>query len=406
MKKYIFISVAALFTLAACTKVTTGDGADTQREINFEVANYAQTKANVAYDTEVPFGTYAWFNDGSGVAQDFMINERVGYIDNVWKTSERPFYWPKTGNIDFISYSPFAGTNGKRPAAPAADAEAGTAAQEEETPVAPEPIIKRVKDKDFTFEYGKYRANGSQFDLMYADLAAAKNQNESTYTDISGVNGVPTLFHHALARVSFKLKANFLEYTEEGSTTKWEVWLQEAYLYGLRHSGTLKLTMDANQQWVKPANNVWTADPDDEGIMLYSVPEAEEGAEPTGEIPGIPLSDKEYYVLMPEQFVLPQMLYYEDGQIPPQLSLTFYIRTTLSSGKVITEVCDSWIPLYYYMPDGMAKAWQMNQRFLYTINLKPTAGTNHPDDPSDVSILFSPMTEGWDVVEPTFEIEL
>ena len=403
MKQYIFFSAAALLALAACTKVTTGGGTDMQREINFEVANYAQTKANVAYDTQIPFGTYAWFNDGTGVAQDFMINETVGYADGVWKATARPFYWPKTGDIDFISYSPFAGTNGKAPAAPAAGAET-TAAAPAETPAAPEPVIKRIKAGDFTFEYPSYEANGSQYDLMYADLAAAKSRNESTYTDISGVNGVPTLFHHALSRISFRIKANFLEFTEDGYTTKWDVKLQYAELYGLRHSGSLKLTMNDKQEWVKPEGNVWTPDPDQIPGVIYmynALPDSGEEPAPGAEVPGITLSDTEYYELLPKQFVLPQLMQPKEGMVP-QIVLRFFITTTLSSGKVITEVHDAWIKLHDLAP----KAWQMNQRILYTINVKPTAGSDHPDDPTDVSILFYPETEEWEVVEPTFVIEL
>ena len=407
MKQYILISAAALIALAACSKVTTGDDASTQREIRFAVANFAQTKANVEYDKETNFGTYAWLNDGSGTAQVFMINETVGYNEknNVWTTIINPFYWPKTGNIDFISYSPFAGTNGELPAAPAAGSDGtanGQSASQEETPAAPEPVITRIKDKDYTFEYKDYRATGSEYDLMYADMAAAKTQNESTYTSISGVDGgVPTLFHHALSRISFRIKVNFIDDATPDSeaTTTWEVKLQEADLYYVRHTGSLKLTMDANQAWVLPATKTWASNNGYEHIPMYRAPEQQDGQQE--EIPG-QLLTTEYSELLPEQFVLPQNLLLI-GTPSPMLHIKLHITTTLSSGNVLTEVYDETWMLSNWTPD---QAWKMNHRYLYTINIKPTAPGNNPDTPSDVSVLFDPETEDWVVVEPVFEIEL
>lgn len=417
MKQYILISAAALLALAACTKVT-GDGTGTQREIAFAVANYA-TKANVEYDKEANFGSYAWFNDGSGTAQVFMTNEIVGFADGVWKTVERPFFWPKTGNLDFICYSPFAGTNGVAPnrdsAAPAETGTAGngqTAAQEE-TPSAPEPVITREQPENgkpyYTFEYLNYRATGSQYDLMYADLAGAQTaeSKKDTYTSISGVNGVPTLFHHALARVSFRIKANFVEWTEGEDVTKWEIKLQDARLYFVRHTGSFLMQTNSNGMWIIPGNDEgcsWISDPASEkSITLYELNENE-----TEEVPGQLITDTEYYTLLEEQYVLPQTLDRGAQGNAPTLYMKFFITTTLSSGKQITEVYEPWLPLKDQLPEDMAKVWEKNQRFLYTINLKPTAKGNpdNPDDPTDVTILFEPETEDWEVVKPVLEIEL
>ncbi len=105
MKKYIIIAIAALAASAACSKVET---TEVQKEISFEVANNIKTKAftGSVYNNGA-FGTYAWFNN----TDEFMVNEQVDLSGGVWKTVDNTYYWPKTGSISFISYSPFEGTS-------------------------------------------------------------------------------------------------------------------------------------------------------------------------------------------------------------------------------------------------------------------------------------------------------
>ncbi len=397
MKKYIFISAVALLALAACTKVTTGDEFDMQREISFEVAKYVQTKANVKYDTAETFGTYAWFNNGTAVSE-WMVNETVGFVGGVWKTTAHAYYWPKTGSADFISYSPFAGTVNVRPAAAAAATEEAEAQEPAPAP-APEPIITRVKDNDYTFEYGKYLVNGSKYDLMYADLATANANVDEVQDGVdSGYKGVPTLFHHALSRVGIQIGVNFLE--DPDKTTKWEVTLQEAKLKNVKHTGSLKLTM-ADKAWVKPAGEIWTPDAASaaETIVMYELPKEEEPAADT-KVPGLPLTT-EFYDLLAEQFMLPQSLEGE-GETVPTLSLKIHIRTTLSNGLVINETYTKDFPLQ----NLQLKSWKMNQRIIYKISFKPTANIDDPDTPVDATITFDPAQVDWETIEDNAIIQI
>ena len=192
MKKYFILAAVALLALASCAKLTPVQEPD--HEISFQVANYTQTKAD---DTAAnkpgefsnkDFGTYAWFTNEQGVTDPMMVNEQVAKDEEsqVWKTVNRPFYWPKTGYVDFISYSPYV-------------------ADQPESAVNPaKPIISQnsIAWKDYKV---------GDVDLMYADKAQKQTSNLETYYN----SGVPTLFHHALAKVSFKIQANFLEWTSE-----------------------------------------------------------------------------------------------------------------------------------------------------------------------------------------------
>ena len=206
MKKYIIIAVA-LVASVACSKVQT---VEPQKEINFEVANSLQTKASGSLYNNGAFGTYAWFTANPGAGSDhapFMVNETVDLVGGVWKTSLHTFYWPKTGSVEFISYSPFNGTNATADSNPALTQN--------------------------TITYTSLTAG--DVDYMYADKAtASKNVNMVTDGVDSGYSGVPTIFRHALAKLSFKIKANFVKY-EDPTThaiTTWDVTVKSAKISG------------------------------------------------------------------------------------------------------------------------------------------------------------------------------
>ena len=103
MKKTILLASVMLLVLAACSKVSPAGDADEQREIGFRAARYV-TKADF---TNESFGTYAWFTADNGSENEpFMVNERVGLVGGKWMPVNSR-YWPKSGYIDFISYSPY-----------------------------------------------------------------------------------------------------------------------------------------------------------------------------------------------------------------------------------------------------------------------------------------------------------
>ena len=445
MKKYLF-PIVALLALAACSKVTMGDGTDTQREVSFAVANYAQTKADGGkYGIDNTFGTYAWFDNGTEVTE-WMVNEPVGYAGGVWKTTEHAYFWPKTGRADFISYSPFAGEVNQRPSSPvqqgSTDSPTTDVTEEEEENPAPEPVITReVKDDKsvaYTFEYGSedapYRVNGSAYDLMYADLATVSSEAKG-YPIVdeikdkddkgadSGYKGVPTLFRHALACISFQIRANFITYTDQqtGETTDWEVTLQEAALENLYHSGWRKLELGADKKWNYPGDpadsGVWRNNREVENLTLYELPtpEAGEGTGADGgqddtqgdaRAPGLPLTT-DPVTLLSDYFVLPQILEtsYPDNRIYAQrLRLKVHIKTLQPNGFPFTEEYNTVLDLSKLMNDaGLNNAWKMNQKFIYKISIMPTARGNEPtitpEDPSEVKIFFDPAVEGWETGE-------
>lgn len=178
MKKSLFIAViiaAGISLLSSCSKTETETPQD-NTPIAFQVANYmSQTKAGeTAFPTNDIFGTYAWTNSSNGGPQHqiLMDGETVGYTGITWQTIDtgtkaaKNYYWPKKGNVDFISYYPAGACwfdiNGDATKISATATIAG---------------------------------NTNTTNLMYADKAIACTYENSK-------DGVETLFHHALSQIS------------------------------------------------------------------------------------------------------------------------------------------------------------------------------------------------------------
>ena len=368
MKKYLIIAAAAIAAIA-CTK---SESVGVQREISFQIAKSTiRTKATgEVYNTSVPFGTYAWFNN----TDDFMVNEKVGYTSSVWKTVDHTFYWPKTGSISFISYSPFAGNSNT----------AGTV-----------PVI----EKDKITYTGLTAADA---DIMYADRATCSaNVNEVTDSDTadSGFNGVPTVFRHALAKISFKVMANFLEWDDanNSSHTEWEVTLKSFKISGFKTTGDCVLNLNTDGiHWDKPVTTI--------GTDNYYVWTNLSGTTSDQELVAsdVVLTTSPQDLAPAAGFVIPQIL----TASAQTVHVVAHIKTTLSNGKTINEDFDRVINI---SDISSLKAWEMNQNINYVIKFKPTSSDSsnpHYDDPEDVTIKFDPAVAEWEDVNATATIQL
>lgn len=354
MRKYTFIASAVLVALTACSKIEP-KGAEERHEVSFAVANFLRTRAEagVKYDNG-SFGTYSWFSTGD----PFMGNEEVDLVGGIWKTSKHTYYWPKSGSLDFISYSPFSG---------------------------PQPVIEK-DGSEYTLSYSDYKV--ADVDVMYADLVNCSSNVDEVTDDAdgsadSGYTGVPTLFRHALAKVSFMIQANFLSY---GGTT-WEMTVTDARLNGIYTSGDCSLTWNGTE-WEKPAGNVWS-NPGDQEIKALTN--------------GLQLTEEPQPLSSLGDFVLPQSLVGGSQNI----TLTIHIKTTLPDGKVIEEDYRTG-NLALAGLSGGPTAWEMNQNIIYVIRIKPTATTDegNPDNPEDATILFDPAVSGWDEYQADIVIQL
>ena len=347
MKKLLLFAVAALM-IGACAKVETPELQDqTRKEITFEVAKYVQTKAAGSLYDNGAFGTYSWFTTTGYAPADFMINEEVDMIGGAWKTKNNTFYWPKTGSVEFISYSPFNGTNSSADSNPAI------------TPT--------------TITYTGVNTAAASIDYMYADKAiASKNINVVTDGIDSGYSGVPTIFRHALAKLSFNIKANFVTWTDSNTntTTTWDVYVTSAKISGFKTTGDCALTLNTDAEgvtipWDKPYTTVgsnkyyvWT--------NLSGASAEQELIDATTYPTGVLLTTDAQELNAASGFVMPQILE-DDTQ---KIELTIHITTHLANGLDIEE---DFNPVIDIKAISTLKAWEINQNIVYTINIKPTA---------------------------------
>ena len=370
MRKYLIITAAALLALASCSKVESNVSAD--RAISFQVTRYQNTKADAPADYKdayqnVSFGAYAWFK-GVNAADNaaFMTNQKVSYVEaeNAWLPDGFTYYWPKSGSLDFICYSPYS-----------ADAKGITVAED------------KISFKDYT---------PAADDLMYGDKAVGLSDNAKTYY----YNGVPVLFHHALARVAFQVKAAYLQKTaQDGDVTKWEITVNSASVKDVRTTGSLELPLDGTA-WKLPDPKVWT---------------------PTDAKQDLKLETKDLKVLTAEAqplgeaaMVLPQAL-----SLGQQVVLNITIKTLRDTGNGFQPVLtETGIELAAPLTLKDLPQWGINQDIVYIFSIAPTGSNgsdpDNPDQPvdpndptlKDAVINFDPAVTDWEKVTVDTTINL
>lgn len=338
MKKSLSIIALAALAFVGCSKVTAdapiNKTEDKGQEINFQVATYmGQTKAeNTTYPTNVSFGTYAWYNGGSGsTSTEFMKNQEISYQTGVWKAKGQTYYWPKTGSIDFISYSPYDAT----------------------------PWLTTVAANKLTASTTGVAADA---DYLYSDKALDQTQNTNTYYTA----GVPTLFHHALCQVCVLIKV--AKETNNNKDVEWVVKLEGAQIENYATNGTLELTPGTNGAWTLPENDVWSTTEFNQSLSCAAQ--------------NLPYTLTTTATdILALTTVMPQTLTNQ------ALALTIEITTkNLKANTQIKEKYDTTINLATQMGSSAPKHWQMNKKITYTVTV----------DPEGAQIYFDPAVANWD----------
>lgn len=367
-KKLFFMAVVAALTLAACSKQQEVGTAEASQEIVFQVARYKNaTKADPAdYKDDyqsVPFGAYAWYKGVSASDNaDFMTNQPVGYDSgkNVWAPTGTTYYWPKSGGIDFICYSPYTADGVDAP-------------------------LPTITESGISYPVWNVSTHPT-VDVMYADKVTGLTNNTTTYY----YNGVPTLFHHALAKVTFQIKQAYMSKTADtGDTTSWEITVNSISVANVLVSGTLDLTLNSDNTWKKPVTNVWDGTSGArEDINLLSTPPMQ--------------LDGTAQLLASDRMILPQSL--SDGQkVVLNVTIKTYRDQNDGNGPqlVLTE---TGVNIEALLQNGELDRWGMNQNITYSFNIAPSLGTETTEDKDgdgipDVEptiVYFDPAVSDWE----------
>lgn len=240
MKKIFVLAAAALVALTACTKMETID--TPAKKISFNPATYvASTKADPATNhslnaavadggegvTAFKSKAFLHADAGSGMTTQNMFGEAgetVSYNSSVpeWAPANE-YFWPKAASsyINFVSWY----TTNDNFITPANVSETqmdwGTSAN---------PITITSTDN-----------------ILFANEALGYKDNTTngtTYANDAVTSGVPTLFHHALAKIAFNVK---LKTATTSTGTIWDVAVQSATLK-VGNNGYLALINNAPAQ--------------------------------------------------------------------------------------------------------------------------------------------------------------
>ena len=431
MKKYFFFAAAALVALAACSKVETDPQTSPDIKIGYQVANYVtQTKAAGSFLDELNtdygvtaenalFKSVAFINadDGNGghVAPARFFNAATNEIETISytaKTGEMPaalwepshtYYWPKSPNtsLDFFSWYDLSAT--------ASEAVANAT----------------YSSSTYTLAWAN-REIALKDNVMYADIAWDKHANtDGTYKYNDVKEGVPTLFHHALAQVRFAANVKTTYEQDSKDATKATFWFVTIEGLGLptdkiHKKGDLSLTAASGATWTLPANLVWTAS----STPAYLTAPFKADADLASEV--LPLTDNDVSTItdlvfltptgnMPNNYftVLPQ-------QVTDDFLLNFKVKIVTKYGAYNDSAADKGasaatsvisteiIKVSDFAKSGTALTasgvklnamnaityWQMNKKYTYVFTIDPKTST----------ILYDPAVESWTEETATQEI--
>ena len=398
--RQFFFPIVALLALAACSKVSSVE--EPGQAVTFEVANYAaRTKAdNVSLATEFnSFHTYAIYhstdtqNPNQWFMQDVEVVAQGGQTITKWAPA-RPYYWPKTGDISFYSY---AGTRTPdvypQPGAETKmvfgkDGATGTDLTINAVPVA------AVADGNTT---GAAATNSTPADnILVADPAFKfKGNVDDPYgvdKNLNPTTGVPTLFHHMLAKVRFQV---ILDAQNRDENTTWTATIPAQKMIEVPNQGSLVVTYPAaTTSGTAPFTSaVWTlASQSSKGEVLAKATtlEAKGGVRnPAAGADPVNLIAETEYVVIPQAF--------GDFALHFKFDLkTSYQASTGSPVQDLTETINledlyPGLSMKAFAPNANAWNWEANHIYTYTITIKPNE-----------EVLFDPAVVKWEEESYTY----
>ena len=335
MKKFFIIAAAALVAITACTKIEDIDTAPAKK-ITFQAASYVpQTKANVSIMPEFTSFPCKAFLHAAGYSETQNMFGDNGEIISAYTSGDvvtttpsqvaywapsHDYYWPKdaTSYVNFVAWYD---KNG----APTTSTE--------------------------TSLVWSNRTIQTSDNILFADEAWHYKQNPSAayHMDGSVSEGVPMLFHHALAQLC--IKANVTKNTD-GKTPAhtWDVTLEDISLAGVFNQGTLSLTnSDLGSTGTKAWTGSWATSGTAGSVTMSNVT--------------TPLTTTAVDVLT-MQNVLPQTV--TDNVV---LNFKYNISYKYNGTEYAHEKITAALQLNNIT--NAISAWEMNKKITYTITINP-----------------------------------
>ena len=373
MKKFFLLAALVGVAFTSCVK---NEGVATianQDEITFEVAKYkASSRAEIAYPTNIPFGTYAYYEnfENVGVHTLYIDNAEIVYKPTAgdkgyWAAKSHTYFWPTQGHLDFVSYSPY-------------NADAAS------------PAVPKISDNDEqqTLKYETFKVDAANpVDILYSDKAMQQTANTLNY----GFVGVPTLFHHALAKLNILVKAFRMNNRDESpeAVTNWEITVNKITLSNIYDEGSLTMTTtnvhNAGATTVKWANAITTVAYDvwsNTSSKTSKVWECPQDLSTTARTYGAGTAD-----VAENYFILPQAL----AQDVQQITIDYTIKTMAPGGQVGTK---DYSVTKNFSEFPAVPAWEQGKNITYTVEIDPIGDEIH----------FAPAVVDWENVDGVISI--
>ncbi len=381
MKKYFILAAAALVAFAACSKVETDDAP--AQKITFQAANYVpHTKAVSVLSEFTAFKCKAFLHaegidlDANGTVngtsfQNFFgaDGETISANDPANPTEWAPshtYYWPK-GTHSFVNFIGWYGVDGT-----------GT----ESTPTityAYDGTANKYK-ATLVWNYTSVAGNAAS-NLLFADMAwrFKQNNNPASYGVSGASEGVPMLFHHALAQINVKVYADGTSITAGTGTVSdanatWTIALESPTITPVYNAGTLTLTNE--DPGTAATAKAWTgswAGTGETGNITASNLNVDKVSKATAN------------TLFNATCVVPQ-------SIGSAVVLNFNMRITTTYKTNPTNPNVELIPVSIKLNDMGTDEWAQNTKYTYYIKIVP----------SQNKVLFDPALEAdWNVAEGT-----
>lgn len=349
MKNLYYIAIAALLAASAgCSKVEVADAPD--KAVTFTVASYSpQTRAEsiITVDGIRSFSSRGYLHGvGVDAPQDFFgaNGETITYNgSNEWAPSH-DYFWPKSSEsyVNFISW------------------------------VGGDPTITYSNTAPFKATFAWSGAVATTDNLMWADMAWRYKNNDGVIYKKDGVTeGVPTLFHHALAQVRFQGKVTKTSATDGGKTVNWTVNITDFSLSNVAKSGTFSITNDdpgstTTQEW---SGTIWkdvTVVNTDKTIASTASVSAPILIDKT-------TADEDGNVVMAWSSVIPQSA----GTV--SLTITYTVKIEYVGYKTVEEEVTTTAVLSDFKIGSGDSAtsidnWERNKRYTYTLIIEPDTG--------------------------------
>lgn len=316
------------------------------------------------YPTTVPFVSSAFYlEDGKtwaanhSEAKPYIENATISFNGTNWYDADHAYYWPRAGKLTFFSYSP----------------------------KAIKDYTQIEIDRNNGITIPDWDVNDHQdVDIMIADVQTDQtaNQNVGTHT------GVPTIFRHALSKISrftFNLHKDYANGHSSGSYANGDIVfiLKSIVIKNMPQKGTYSNTMPSESNigaWNKAADGVYS-------YTWYSnasgitIPYSESTPLP---IPANGLSS------FSELYVLPQLYPADDG---PSLEITYTKRTYGENGSATNTQVKASVSFYdLFASTGNRLVINRNLTFNIVFNIDSNLITWAPDqqdwDGSDFKIDF------------------